>query len=251
VRGVVALAEVLTDPEPLADSDNPFWVTPPGPNQIEDRVRLRYVRPPCLPLWVGGPADAVLRDLTVSRAQGGTVFYVTPEQWHALVRATGGWPERAAEVREAVEAVAERAGKGQPGQGFQSSPELRRAIERRAMELAAAHYEALGWRVEDVSTKEPYDLHCTRANGQELRVEVKGTTGDGAQVLLTPNEVEHARAHYPAVALFVVAHIVTDEVASGRQEASGGTVQIIEPWRVDDGVLVPVGYAYSVPSGTS
>jgi hypothetical protein len=40
-RGVVALGEVLTDPQPLPDDGNPYWVVPPPPGQVEPRVLVR------------------------------------------------------------------------------------------------------------------------------------------------------------------------------------------------------------------
>jgi Domain of unknown function (DUF3883) len=49
--------------------------------------------------------------------------------------------------------------------------------------------------VEDVHGRESYDLICRR--GDEVKhVEVKGTTTDGIEVILTPNEVRHA-PEYP------------------------------------------------------
>ena len=88
-RGVVALGEVLTDPQPLPDADNPYWVEPPPPDQLRERVLVRYVVPERLPLW---EPDQVLEGLSVSRARGGTVFHVTPEQWDTLVDRVGGLP---------------------------------------------------------------------------------------------------------------------------------------------------------------
>ena len=78
VRGIVALGEVLTDPVPMA-GESPFWVNPASGRAVENRVRIRYVRPSGLPLWLEDPANAILRELSVSRATGGTVFHMTPE----------------------------------------------------------------------------------------------------------------------------------------------------------------------------
>jgi hypothetical protein len=46
------------------------------------------------------------------------------------------------------------------------------------------------WDVEDVHGKESYNLVCRRDH-EIKHAEVKGTTTDGAEVSLTPNEVEH------------------------------------------------------------
>jgi len=76
-RGVVALGEVLTDREMLPDADNPYWVRPPAPDDLEERVSVRYVLPSGLPLFKRREPDPVLDALSVSRATGGTVFRVT------------------------------------------------------------------------------------------------------------------------------------------------------------------------------
>ena len=89
-RGVVALSDVLTDPESRPDSDNPFWVAAPSSEDVEPRVDVRYLLLPNLPLWYGGGADDVLEDLSVFRARGGTVFNVTADQWSRVVEAAGG-----------------------------------------------------------------------------------------------------------------------------------------------------------------
>jgi hypothetical protein len=62
------------------------------------------------------------------------------------------------------------------GQGFASDAAVRKAIERRAMELAKEHYGSLFDTVDDTSATESYDLRCRRP-GLELHVEVKGSTG--------------------------------------------------------------------------
>ncbi|WP_437297642.1 EVE domain-containing protein [Sorangium sp. So ce426] len=93
-RGVVAFGEVVEGPRGMPDHENPYWVTPPGPGDVEDRVRVRYVTPPGLPLWFDEHED-VLSGLSIARERGGTVFNVTPEQWETVVAAAGGWTQRA------------------------------------------------------------------------------------------------------------------------------------------------------------
>jgi hypothetical protein len=54
---------------------------------------MRYAIKPSDPLWLeSAPADSVLRQLPVSRAQGGTAHHVTPDQWVQLMALVGGWP---------------------------------------------------------------------------------------------------------------------------------------------------------------
>ena len=92
-RGIVGFGEVLTDPEirDLADDGNPYWVHPETGSA--QQVLVRYtIRPPEL-LWLEeASTGSVLRQLSVSRAQGGTAHRVTPEQWAELMDLVGGWP---------------------------------------------------------------------------------------------------------------------------------------------------------------
>jgi hypothetical protein len=245
-RGVVALGEVVGGPEIRSDATNPFWVDQ-LPDSPQERVLVRYVMAPNLPLWLDGPADEVLRELSVSRGQG-TIFNVTPEKWDAIIDAVGGWREDAPEVEYARDLIEQMAGKQHGGQGFKNSAEARRAIERHAMERAIAYYRTQGWQVEDVSATNSYDLRCTQADGRELRVEVKGTTGDGSQVLLTSGEVRHARAHMPDVALFILAGIKLGDDPEIAALASGGQGMVYEPWVLNDDDLSALAYMYHPPS---
>lgn len=89
-RGIVALGEVVAGPEMRSDADNPYHVTPVDPEMVAtvERVGIRYI-PLREPMWVGGPQDQLVTSLSVSRAHGGTVFHVTPDQWNAIVSASG------------------------------------------------------------------------------------------------------------------------------------------------------------------
>lgn len=157
----------------------------------------------------------------------------------------GSWSE-VPEIQEVCDFIEIRSGKHLGGQGFKTSIEERIAIERYAMAKAESYYRGQGWSVNpDVHKNEPFDLHCTRSNGKELRVEVKGTTSEGTNILLTEGEVKHARKH-TNVALFIVANITLSSM-SGKLEPSGGTTIIRQPWRVDDGELTPLAYKYTTP----
>lgn len=140
-----------------------------------------------------------------------------------------------------------QAGRSLSRQGFRTDPEARRVIEAYAMQRASAYYQAQGWVVENVSGQKPYDLHCIRGS-KELRVEVKGTTSNGGQILLTRNEVLHARDHARLVALFIVKNIVlTAANPQASPEASGGLDVILEPWQIEDTALTALAYTYAVP----
>lgn len=80
---------------------------------------------------------------------------------------------------------------------------------------------------------------------------MKGTTAAATQVILTRNEVIHAQKQFPAIALYVLAGITVTVDSAGQPVAQGGQPAIFEPWRVDAGVLVPLGFVYSLPSSSS
>jgi hypothetical protein len=144
----------------------------------------------------------------------------------------------------AVEAVVrprDRAGR----QGFVTSPEYRKTIELHAMRLALEHYSRVWPDVRDVSATEPFDLLCLSGNRQ-LRVEVKGTASSGDCVLLTRNEVRHARTYRGQIALFLVSHSEIDSSGAAR----GGRIVQFEPWDIDRYRLEPIAYeCYLVAEG--
>lgn len=153
----------------------------------------------------------------------------------------------ASPTEEAEHAVTDAAGKvarlGR-GQGFQLDQEAKVAVEAHAMNMAAEFYST-AWDVQDVHGRESYDLICRR--GEEVKhVEVKGTTTGGEEVILTHNEVRHAQEH-PHTALFVVSNIVVERAEDGTVTATGGKHHCYDPWRLNDGTLIPVGFRYQVP----
>ena len=132
------------------------------------------------------------------------------------------------------------------GQGFSPSSPKRKALELAAMNQASKYYSSQGWQVDDVSANRPYDLSCTNSTGTELHVEVKGTTGDGSSVLLTPNEVRHAR-QYANVDLYVLSGLILQTDVLGNVDAVGGKQEIYSPWNINSGTLNAIGYEYSPP----
>jgi Domain of unknown function (DUF3883)/EVE domain len=248
-RGIVALAEVLTDPKLGIDPNPDYWVDPNTVNEVGDRVMIRYFIPPTLPLWEDATDLSFLKELSVARATGGSIFHVTPDQWDAIMEAVGGWPERNPEIEDAELSIAEYAGKSHLGQGYSTNPDIRRAIELYAMQKATAFYEEQGWIVSDVSLTHSYDLLCISITGEELHIEVKGTTSDGAQILLTANEVKHAQNCYPKVALFILSNIKVDPKSIDKPQ--GGEIQRLEPWKVDDGTLSALAFSYTLPKGNT
>jgi hypothetical protein len=150
-------------------------------------------------------------------------------------------------AEQAMEAVIDAAGKlarRGGGQGFQHDQVVKVAVEVHAMNAATEFYRE-DWDIEDVHGTESYDLICRR-HCEVRHVEVKGTTTDGAEVILTPNEVRHAR-EYSRTALFILSNITIERADDGTVTAAGGDRNIFDPWPIDDGTLTPLGFRYQVP----
>lgn len=147
-------------------------------------------------------------------------------------------------LRDAVATIDGMAGRR--GQGFASDSRARKAVELRAMAVVRSELEAEGWVVADVSRSESYDFHCRRRD-EELRVEVKGTRGGAGEILVTANEVKHAREHKEHVALAVVSAISVRWEPKGPT-AAGGTTTWHRPWAVDLGGLVPLAFSWRPPA---
>jgi hypothetical protein len=243
-RGIIALAEILTNPKASIDPNPDYWIDQHAANEVVDRVKVRYFVPSTLPLWEDTIDLPVLRQLNVARATGGSVFHMTSNQWDAILEAVGGWPIRNSEIEDAELIIAEYAGKRRSGQGYSTNPDVRRATELYAMQKATAFYEEQGWIVSDVSSTQSYDLLCQTDTGEELHVEVKGTTSDGTKIFLTANEVKHAQNHYPRVALFILSNIQVD--LNSIDKPQGGEIQRLEPWKVDDGTLSALAFSYTL-----
>ncbi len=75
---------------------------------------------------------------------------------------------------------------------------------------------------------------------------MKGTTGAGASVLLTLNEVRHAGQHEADMALYVVSEIQLDRAAT-PPVTQGGVLRILDRWHLGAGALSPVGYEWVLP----
>ncbi len=132
------------------------------------------------------------------------------------------------------------------GQGFGLTVEQRRAVELRAMAVAAELYAREGWTTEDTSSNNPFDLLATRGD-ERWFVEVKGTTGPGETVVLTRGEVEHAKSHGEKTALVVVTGIVLEQVSGLWCGVSGRVAKHLRPWSPEPERLTATEYRYSVP----
>lgn len=215
---------------------------------IRDRLISRYGEPVHFP-WIPygeGPIRTFQSYLTkIPRA----AIALMPRLSAALDAATRehvGPIQAASELLVAERSLADAAGKGRMrlGQGRRLDQQVNAAVEALSMNAAIAYYGALG-AVEDVHGTESFDLRCS-IDGAEWRIEVKGTTTPGDEVLLTPNEVTHAR-NYPRMSLFVLAAVEICRSANGEVSASGGRARIYHPWILERGSLVSTGFRYLLP----
>jgi hypothetical protein len=126
--------------------------------------------------------------------------------------------------------------------GFLADAAARAAVERRAMKAATTHFGGPK-HVTDDHIGNPYDLSVLR-DGVRTYVEVKGTTGTGAEVLLTAREVRWARKHNTV--LFVL-HGIKLKKSGGKWVAAGGTPLVIDSWKPAEKALRPIAFRYSVP----
>ncbi|WP_426989918.1 DUF3883 domain-containing protein [Pseudarthrobacter sp. Y6] len=83
---------------------------------------------------------------------------------------------------------------GERGQGLQMDAEVRKAIEDAAQERLMRYYRDGGWTVTDTRQNRPYDAEADRG-GERIYLEAKGTQSRGDSVIVTRNEVDHARHH--------------------------------------------------------
>ena len=145
------------------------------------------------------------------------------------------------EALETVVKELEAAEEGRGGQGFGGTAKDRAAIEKRGMEAATEFFEDKDYHVDDVSKKQPYDLHCTKGS-KELRVEVKATTNTADKVFITQREALHAMNPEFQRALFILHSI---RLENGK--ALDGIPLVVEPWTLDLKHATPVVYSYRPP----
>src|SRR5262249_13102481 len=84
-RGIIALAEILTDPKPMTSQSEELWLDIPRGQRVENRVYVKYRVPDGLPIWVDGPFADFLKTLKVFHGQG-TVFRLDKKQWEEILQ---------------------------------------------------------------------------------------------------------------------------------------------------------------------
>jgi nucleoid DNA-binding protein len=182
------------------------------------------------------PADG----LAIRRGVGGAdeEEVITP-----TVTAHVGRSPDSPEVQDALAAIDEiaRPRRTIPQQSLTTAQN--KVIEQHAVNLVRKYFEdQLHFTTADVGTEESYDVRAVKAD-QVLKIEVKGTTSDGSQIVLTYNEVELHKVEHPNNALAVVKHIILDRTGPN---ASGGELHLVMPWAVEQERLRPIAYRYQL-----
>jgi Domain of unknown function (DUF3883) len=173
------------------------------------------------------------------RAHVSHYHYGPPADEAIAVR--GRSPE-VADTEDAVEMMARPRNMPPAGLPRLSATE-RRIIENYAVSKVMEHFKSLGYNVKDVGNYESYDLHAAK-DGETIKVEVKGTTSNGLDIVLTRNEVEiHQNAH-PANALAIVRRIRLTRNQDADPTPSSGELVLQMPWAMDEDRLTAIAYRY-------
>jgi hypothetical protein len=113
------------------------------------------------------------------------------------------------------------------------------------MDVAKTELSSLGFSAFDNTARRTcYDYTCTR-NGGLYYVEVKGTRGSGASVILTKGEVDHWNEHRQN-SIAVIVHHVTVGSEAGVPRATGGIPWACLPWILESTALKPIQYEWAV-----
>lgn len=132
-------------------------------------------------------------------------------------------------------------------QGIGLTGPERRSVELRAMFLATQYLQSEGFDCVDKSAVESFDI-LARRNGQALKIEVKGTTSELCDsILMTRNEIELHRRERGSTGLLIVSRIRLDR-NSAIPSASGGVVEALMQWEIDEWILEPVAFQVRRPA---
>jgi hypothetical protein len=102
--------------------------------------------------------------------------------------------------------------------------------------------------IENVSASESFDFQARKGRNQYI-VEVKGTTGDGAEIILTRGEVKaHAERH--PFNVLVIVHSIVLGFEGEKPVATGGKPRATYEWVIDEDNLEPLSYSYVLPEGS-
>lgn len=139
-------------------------------------------------------------------------------------------------------ATKDRASNRASGYGREKDARRRRAIERYAVESVMSHYKDAGYDVEDVGDRCAWDI-TVRKDGEELHLEVKGSTVTRDAIDVTEGEVRHAEDIETTL-------IVIDQIQMDTElRCSGGRWRHWPAWSPVRELLAPTAYRHVLPIG--
>lgn len=131
---------------------------------------------------------------------------------------------------------------GKQGRGLTAKE--RQIVELQAMALAIEYLAAKGFETQDTSATDSFDILAKKA-GEELMIEVKGTTSDLCDsVLMTKNEVNLHRKHKGSTGLLIVSKIRLSR-GDGGPFATGGEIEALLNWDIDKWISEPIAFQIS------
>lgn len=131
---------------------------------------------------------------------------------------------------------------GTGGQGLQMDAEVRKVIENAAQERLMAYYRDRGWTVTDTRQNRPYDAVAVR-DRETIYLEAKGTQSMGETVIVTRNEVEHARQN-PGLCIMGVWSGM--RLLDGVVDPGAGDFRLL-PFDPDERQLRPRDFDWTLP----
>ncbi|WP_443031873.1 DUF3883 domain-containing protein [Streptomyces sp. CA-210063] len=270
--GIVGYSRVVGDPfsstitwqsrgtygrQRTASGPEPAWQAPLGGYQ-RLKVPLKQER-----LRALEPAIRQVRDLLAASVEGPTYFPFAISEKRPVRAAQGYLTKLPRALVEAIPLLSElhQSAASEPyeaessthirasgkkssssGYGRQQNTARRRAVERYAVDLVMNHYGSLGYEVDDVGDRCPWDI-TARRDGTELHIEVKGSTTEREVIDLTEGEVRHAEDS--SACLIVIDRIEIDS----ELRCSGGRWRVWQSWTPARDSLVPTAYRYPLPNG--
>lgn len=129
-------------------------------------------------------------------------------------------------------------------QGFGLTAKERKAVELRAMDIAENWLRSQGYKPKNTAATKPYDFEAMKGD-DTLLIEVKGTTSDTANAIaMTHGEVALHRREKGRTALMIVTGIRLQKDPK-LLEASGGTLEALIGWDIDEWMLEPTAFRVS------
>ena len=114
-------------------------------------------------------------------------------------------------------------------------PEIKKEVEKAAVQAATRHYKSRGYEVESVETENcGWDLEAVKG-GEKLRVEVKGISKGEVYVNMTPNEFWAAQQHRQSYRLAVFRKHLDVGCAIYELQDNDHELQVNDQWRWIDG----------------